>query len=303
MKYITIALYCNTYRAIFFYKDLIMAQELPYPNFGGQWIKTQEYEGDRLATQLEWNLAQGLDFSIPDVDWDDKLFQIPDDLINAVHNSPKPPTIEDITIRKYGGTGIFDAFMESIHNHLEVEFNADRITGAEYATTWTSLAGLALQQAVTFALQKDKVYWDLLLGNINALTGLVNLATARVQLAIAQAQVHINRANYCLTKLKLASEDATFAYNLENMEAARAQTADSRLLDNAEVEGAVGKQKDLIDEQIISFKRNAETKVVELYTNAWVAQKTVDEGLLAPSEFQNSGVDRVLATLRNNVKL
>ena len=280
-----------------------MAQELPKPTFNGQWIKTQEYEGDELAAQLEWNLSLGLDFTIPDVDWNDKIFQIPDDLINAVHNVPKPPTIEDITIRQYGGTGIFDAFMESLHNHLEVEFNANRITGAEYATTWTSLTGLALQQAVAFALQKDKVYWDLLLSSINAITGLVNLATARVQLAIAQAQVHINRANYCLTKLKLATEDANFAYQLENMEAARAQTADQRLMDNQEVEGAVGKQKDLIDEQIVSFKRNAETKVVELYTNAWVAQKTVDEGLLAPAEFQNSGVDRVLSTLRNNVQL
>lgn len=280
-----------------------MAQELPYPNFGGQWIKTQEYEGDRLATQLEWNLSQGLDFSIPDVDWNDKLYQIPQDLINALQNRPDPPTIEDITIRKYGGTGIFDAFMESFHNHLEHEYELGRITGAEYATVWTQLTGLAMQQAVAFALQKDKAWWEVLLLNIQALTGLINLAAARVQLAIAQAQVHINRANYCLTKLKLASEDANFAYNMENMEAARAQTCDRRLMDSATVEGAVGKQKDLIDEQITSFKRNAETKLVELYTNAWVSQKTVDEGLLAPSEFQNSGVDRVLSALRTNLNL
>ena len=269
-----------------------MAQELPYPNFGGQWIKTQEYEGDRLATQLEWNLSQGLDFSIPDVDWNDKLYEIPQDLIDALHNRPDPPTIEDITIRKYGGTGIFDAFMESFHNHLEHE-----------ATVWVQLTGLAMQQAVAFALQKDKAWWELLLLNIQALTGLVNLASARVQLAIAQAQVHINRANYCLTKLKLATEDANFAYGMENMEAARAQTADDRLTDGAAVVGAVGKEKELKDEQITSFKRNAETKVVELYTNAWVAQKTVDEGLLAPSEFQNSGVDSVMSKLRANVNL
>lgn len=280
-----------------------MAQELPYPTFNGQWIKTQEYEGDKLAAQLEWNLSQGLDFSIPDVDWNDKLYEIPQDLIDALHNRPAPPTIEDITVRKYGGTGIFDAFMESFHNHLEHEYELGRITGAEYATVWTQLTGLAMQQAVAFALQKDKAWFELLLLNIQALTGLVNLAAARVQLAIAQAQVHINRANYCLTKLKLATEDANFAYNMENMEAARAQTCDRRLTDSGTVEGAVGKQKDLIDEQITSFKRNAETKLVELYTNAWVSQKTVDEGLLAPSEFQNSGVDRVLSALRANLNL
>lgn len=280
-----------------------MAQELQKPTFSGDWITTQEYQGDKLASQLEWNLSRGLDFSIPDVDWDDELYQIPQDLIDALHKTPKPPTIEDITIRKYGGTGIFDAFMESFHNHLEVEYDLGRITGAEYATTWCQLTGLAMQQAVTFALQRDKAYWELLLANIQALTGLINLATARVQLAIAQAQVHINRANYCLTKLKLATEDANFAYGMENMEAARAQTADDRLTDGATVVGAVGKEKELKDEQITSFKRNAETKVVELYTNAWVAQKTVDEGLLAPSEFQNSGVDSVMSKLRANVNL
>ena len=280
-----------------------MAQDLQKPTFTGEWITTQEYQGDKLAAQLEWNLSRGLDFSIPDVDWDDDLYKIPQDLIDALHKTPKPPTIEDITIRKYGGTGIFDAFMESFHNHLEYEYEKGRITGAEYATAWVQLTGLAMQQAVAFALQKDKAWWELLLLNIQALTGLVNLAAARVQLAIAQAQVHINRANYCLTKLKLATEDANFAYQLENMEAARAQTSDKRLMDSATVEGAVGKQKDLIDEQITSFKRNAETKLVELYTNAWVSQKTVDEGLLAPSEFQNSGVDRVLSALRANLNL
>lgn len=280
-----------------------MAQELQKPTFTGDWITTQEYQGDKLAAQLEWNLSRGLDFSIPDVDWDDELYQIPQDLIDALHKTPKPPTIEDITIRKYGGTGIFDAFMESFHNHLEVEYDLGRITGAEYATTWCQLTGLAMQQAVAFALQRDKAYWELLLANIQALTGLINLATARVQLAIAQAQVHINRANYCLTKLKLATEDANFAYGMENMEAARAQTADERLSDGATIVGAVGKEKELKDEQITSFKRNAETKVVELYTNAWVAQKTVDEGLLAPSEFQNSGVDSVMSKLRANVNL
>lgn len=280
-----------------------MTQQLQKPDFTGDWINTQDYEGDKLASQLEWNLSKGIDFSIPDVDWDSLMYQIPEDLIEALHNKPKPLTIEDITIRKYGGTGIFDAFMESLHNHLQVEYEAGRITGATYATTWTQLTGLALQQAIAFAVQKDKAYWDVLLANIQALTGLINLATARVQLAIAQAQVHINRANYCLTKLKLASEDANFSYNIENMEAARAQTSDNRLTDNAAIRGAVGKQKELIDEQMVSFKRNAETKLAELYVNTWITQKTTDEGLAAPTELQNSGVDRVLSKLRSNVDL
>lgn len=280
-----------------------MAQELQKPEFDDNWIPTQEYEGDKLAAQLEWNLSKGVDFSIPVVNWDDDMFKIPPELIEALHRPPKSVTIEDVTVREYGGTGCFDAIMESFHKHLKLEFDAGRITGAEYATTWTQLSGLAMQHAVAFALQKDKVSLDLINTQIQAITGLIGLASARVQLAIAQAQVHINRANYCLAKLKLATEDANFAYGVENMEAARAQTLDTRLTDGKTVVGSVGKQKDLIDEQIISFKRNAETKVVELYTNAWVAQKTVDEGLLAPGQFQNTNVDSMLLGLRKNVGL
>lgn len=280
-----------------------MAQDIQKPEFDDEWIPTQEYEGDKLAAQLEWNLAKGVDFSIPDVDWEDDMFKIPPELIEALHRPPKSVTTEDVTKREYGGTGSFDAFMESFHKHLKIEFDAGRITGAEYATTWTQLAGLAMQHAVSFTLQKDKVSLDLINTQIQAITGLIGLASARVQLAIAQGQVHINRANYCLTKLKLATEDASYAYGIENMEAARAQTADTRLTDGKVVLGSVGKQKELISEQIVSFRRNAEVKVAELYTNMWVAMKTVDEGLLPPAQFQNGSIDAVITGVRTKVGL
>lgn len=279
-----------------------MAYELTKPDYE-DWVETPEHRGDEVAAALEWNLTKGLDFSIPDVDWDDDLFQLPQSLIDLLHQAPEKPKLEDITVREYGGTGIFDAFMESFHNHLNVEYLANRITGAQYAEAWVSGFQTCLTQAVTFAINRDKAYWDAILAQLQGLNQLIAFNTAKVQLAIAQAQAHLNRANYALTKLKLSTEDANYANAVETVEATRAQTLDNRLSDGQTVEGAIGKQKDLYDEQITSYKRNAELKVAQLWSDAWVAQKTIDEGLLAPAQFQNESVNTILTELRNNVNL
>lgn len=86
----------------------------------------------------------------------------------------------------------------------------------------------------------------------------------------------------------------------EQAEAQRAQTSDTRL-DGKTIEGAVGKQKDLYDQQITAYKRDSETKLVKLYTDAWLTQKTVDEGYPLPKQFANTEIDEVLIALRKNL--
>lgn len=85
----------------------------------------------------------------------------------------------------------------------------------------------------------------------------------------------------------------------EQVEVERAKTLDTRR-DSAPVTGSVGKQKELYDQQIDSFIKDAEQKVAKMYLDAWVTQKTLDEGLEPPNEFVNSSVNDVLYTLRNN---
>lgn len=85
-------------------------------------------------------------------------------------------------------------------------------------------------------------------------------------------------------------------YN-EQMEQARAQTADART-DGLQVKGVMGKQKDLYTQQVTSYQRDSEVKAAKLFTDAWITQKTIDEGLLAPSGFQNASIDVILASLK-----
>ena len=89
---------------------------------------------------------------------------------------------------------------------------------------------------------------------------------------------------------------------VEQTEVQRAQTQDSRT-DGALVVGAVGKQKDLYSQQITSYQRDSELKAAKLFADAWTVQKTVDEGFVAPANFQNPSLDSVLGHIKTNNNL
>ena len=89
---------------------------------------------------------------------------------------------------------------------------------------------------------------------------------------------------------------------VEQTEVQRAQTLDTRS-DGITVVGAVGKQKDLYSQQIVSYQRDSELKAAKLFTDAWTVQKTVDEGFVAPANFQNPSLDSVLGHIKTNNNL
>ena len=89
---------------------------------------------------------------------------------------------------------------------------------------------------------------------------------------------------------------------VEQTEVQRAQTLDTRS-NGITVVGAVGKQKDLYSQQIKSYQRDSELKAAKLFTDAWTVQKTVDEGFVAPANFQNPSLDSVLGHIKTNNNL
>ena len=89
---------------------------------------------------------------------------------------------------------------------------------------------------------------------------------------------------------------------VEQTEVQRAQTLDTRS-NGITVVGAVGKQKDLYSQQIVSYQRDSELKAAKLFADAWTVQKTVDEGFVAPANFQNPSLDSVLGHIKTNNNL
>ena len=89
---------------------------------------------------------------------------------------------------------------------------------------------------------------------------------------------------------------------VEQTEVQRAQTLDTRS-NGITVVGAVGKQKDLYSQQIVSYQRDSELKAAKFFTDTWTVQKTVDEGFVAPANFQNPSLNSVLGHIKTNNNL
>jgi hypothetical protein len=269
-----------------------------------------EVEANRLLEEL----TKGDDFTLPDIDMSGPEWDIPGGDASPIFGAITKVTNESLTTREVGGSGTFDALMESAHNHLKAEFKANRITGGEYTKAYIAMMESCMSNAVQFLLGRDQAYWAAALAQIQAVTARVTLATSKAQFVLAKIQALSAKSEYALTKMKIATESETYCAALfnasqmlpqqlklitEQTEAQRAQTLDTRS-DGATVTGSVGKQKELYSQQITSYQRDAEVKASKLFTDAWITQKTIDEGLNPPNGFTNASIDTILTKLKSN---
>lgn len=269
-----------------------------------------EVEANRLLEEL----TKGDDFALPDIDMSGPEWDIPGGDDSPIFGAITKITNESLTTREVGGSGTFDALMESAHNHLKAEFKANRITGGEYTKAYIAMMESCMSNAVQFLLGRDQAYWAAALAQIQAVTARVTLATSKAQFVLAKIQALSAKSEYALTKMKIATESETYCaalFNADQMlpqqlkllteqtEAQRAQTLDTRT-DGAVVRGSVGKQKELYSQQITSYQRDAEVKASKLFTDAWITQKTIDEGLNPPNGFTNASIDTILTKLKSN---
>ena len=269
-----------------------------------------EVEANRLLEEL----TKGDDFTLPDIDMSGPEWDIPGGDNSPIFDAITKVTNKSLTTREVGGSGTFDALMESAHNHLKAEFKANRITGGEYTKAYIAMMESCMSNAVQFLLGRDQAYWAAAMAQIQAVTARVQLATSKAQFVLAKVQALSAKSEYALTKLKIATESETYCaalFNADQMlpqqlkliteqtEAQRAQTLDTRS-DGATVTGSVGKQKELYSQQITSYQRDAEVKASKLFTDAWITQKTIDEGLNPPNGFTNASIDTILTKLKSN---
>lgn len=269
-----------------------------------------EVEANRLLEEL----TKGDDFTLPDIDMSGPEWDIPGGDDSPIFSAIDKISNESLTTREVGGSGTFDALMESAHNHLKAEFKANRITGGEYTKAYIAMMESCMSNAVQFLLGRDQAYWAAAMAQIQAVTARVQLATSKAQFVLAKIQALSAKSEYALTKMKIATESETYCAALfnasqmlpqqlklvtEQTEAQRAQTLDTRS-DGTTVTGSVGKQKELYSQQITSYQRDAEVKASKLFTDAWITQKTIDEGLNPPNGFTNASIDTILTKLKSN---
>lgn len=166
-----------------------------------------------IANEIYPVLVNTEDFDIPNIDLSG--ITIPD--YEAFDGAePTMLTIEELTEGVVNGSGIFDKLATSISAHLAGQFEKQRITAKEYADVYIQLMSAAMQTAANFLTQRDTAYWQAIsimqsarLTEAQLAKAKADLAIAKIQAAQAQIEAHGAAVTYALTKLKLATEDAS----------------------------------------------------------------------------------------------
>lgn len=160
----------------------------------------------------------------------------------------------------------------------------------------------ALTQKAEYALTKMRILNEKSV-NDTAIFNLMNILPSQHDLLELQKigqgqqndglQLQNETADYNLTYL-LPQQLVLLS---EQVESQRAQTLDTRT-DGTAILGSIGKQKELYSEQITSYRKDAQLKAAKMFSDAWITQKTLDEGLVPPSVFTNTTINTVFSNIR-----
>jgi len=391
-------------------------------------------DADVAAKDLFDSLTAGKDFALPAVDLTGAEFTIPSSTNNSLYDDVHRLTEADITTRTVGGEGLFDGLMVALDGQLKAQYDSGRITGKEYSTAYVALVQSAMASSVQYLLSKDSAYWQAQAAQKQARTAEILVVTARLdneaakaKLIAARVETNTVAANYSLSVMKLASEDAQYCaikaqtaqteyqnasllpaqltqlqketsrldYEIANLlpkelekaqsqidtataqiaqisaskdqtlyqtasvlpaqvssvnaetavktyqlsdllpaqtagfdadtagkvytntntlpaqlasineqtEAHRSKTLDTRTDGTTVIAGAVGKQKALHAQQIDSYQRDAESKVVKMLLDTWTTQKAMDEDLPAPNQITDDYLNSAIIAIRTNLDL
>lgn len=291
------------------------------------------------ALNLLSTITAGVSFDIPVIDLSLAIYKLPGDETAEFYQPVTRVPFSQITDGDTEGPGVFDLMMKAGKAHLIEEFENNRITGAQYTEAYIALIQTAMDRATSFILARENTFWQAQTGQIEAITKRAVLEQERLRTAQAAIDANNAKAAYSKTVLSLANEALAYdqgQYQLttilpknalildaqktkldeeilivpkqgalldEQLEAVRAQTMETRTDGATLVAGSVGKQKELYTQQITSYQRDAEIKAAKVFSDAWITQKTLDEGLLAPTAFTNASLDQVFTVVKTNLNM
>lgn len=272
-------------------------------------------EIDIRSLELLESVTKGLDFSIPNVDFNDPAFSIPDSLANALQNTPDQLTVGTLTECTIDGNGCFDQVMRALKAHLKLEYEEGRITGAEYTKAYIASLNGALQFSVQYLLGKDNAFFQALGTQAQALRANIDAYTAKVQLAIAQAQAHQLKAQYANTVLQLSATEEQKELveaqtevqkqqkNLlvEQTEQAHSQVSDTMLDGTTPVTGYTGNQNKLLQQQVKAFKHDAIVKGAKIFTDSFATQLSMSTATVAGTGLDAAGIQKATNALQASI--
>lgn len=265
-------------------------------------------DADLLANTLLPSLTSDANISIPPITIDDSKYQLPVTTASQLYGTIKSAKIEDVTTKEIDGSGSFDVMMSSIKQHLYQEYDQGRITGAEYTKAYTDLVQSALQQSITFVLEKDRQFWTNQLAQIQAIQGVIALDQAKIDLARLNIEAYTVKTKYANEKLNLSLLDQQYCkavFETEQLLPSQKDQIDAQT-------GLTEAQKDtqLVSTDIESYRLNSmlpkEASLLEANKDLVVAQKAGQEAKTSIDQYTKSDMlpaQKDLVIAQKNVQI
>ena len=180
------------------------------------------------------------------------------------------------------GTGVFDQLMMAISGNVQVQYDAGRIKGQDYATVYMNSMQTAISEAMKFVLNKKVVEKQ--------------VEAQDVQIAMSEVQLAENSEKWALQKRVLENQltmsDVDVAYKEQNV--LRDLEIRDKQIQSADADIEFNISKKLIMEQ--TRKDNIRSKAAEQFAEfmKYISAANVVPG---PTDFANM---RSLITAMNN---
>ena len=202
------------------------------------------------------------------------------------------------------GTGVFDQLMEKMEKRLQEQYDANRITGSDYANVYLGMLQSTLQQAVQFLLNKDKSALDAMIaeatvekqwgysvttdGNGDVVLG------ASTGTGLIDEQITEQAEKVDLVTGQIAKVYADTALVGQQQETELAQTTDP-------TGGLLLSKQELIQAQTLGFASDTKQKVLKQMFEGYAVTLSIAGSATAPDASKEPSIDNLVGEILADV--
>lgn len=180
-----------------------------------------------------------------------------------------PITLKDLTEAKVSGDGVFDTLMRGMVGHLELEFNKNRLRGADYAQVYLSSLTPVLQNAVVFLLQKDEA------------ANKANLVQAQIDMTKLQAElIQLEIQREALTRSLIEAQVKKINRDIQSMDITDQLLTAQVAQQKAETANTTQQLQNLITQKSLLDAQVLQQKAETLIAAQQLANLTSQKGLI-----------------------
>lgn len=202
------------------------------------------------------------------------------------------------------GTGIFDQLMEKMEKRLQEQYDANRITGSDYANVYLGMLQSTLQQAVQFLLNKDKSALDAMIAEATvekqwgySVTTDVNgdvVLGASTGTGLIDEQINEQAEKVDLVTGQIAKVYADTALVGQQQETELAQTTDP-------TGGLLLSKQELIQAQTLGFASDTKQKVLKQMFEGYAVTLSIAGSATAPDASKEPSIDNLVGEILADV--